>query len=137
MHSNMCASTTSLTLTDYVRLVLGTYWPSIIVSNENEKSRTYPLSKMFFGFLEESGYMHLQTTKPDTAGSIFLFCPRCYWHLFIKLPKNVVCIYYMIVINHLSHSFINMIISGAWLWERMNGQTIPKKIQHSTSIIIL
>ncbi|XP_022164423.1 juvenile hormone epoxide hydrolase 1 [Myzus persicae] len=68
MHSNMCSSVSSLTLNDYVRLVLGTYWPSIIVSNENEKSRTYPLSKMFFGFLEESGYMHLQMTKPDTAG---------------------------------------------------------------------
>ncbi|CAI6345807.1 unnamed protein product [Macrosiphum euphorbiae] len=68
MHSNMCSSISSLTLNDYVRLLLGTYWPSIIVSNENEKSRTYPLSKMFFGFLEESGYMHLQMTKPDTAG---------------------------------------------------------------------
>lgn len=68
MHSNMCSSTSSLTLNDYVRLLLGTYWPSIIVSNENEKSRIYPLSKMFFGFLEESGYMHLQMTKPDTAG---------------------------------------------------------------------
>ncbi|XP_026815313.1 juvenile hormone epoxide hydrolase 1-like [Rhopalosiphum maidis] len=68
MHSNMCSTTTSLTLNDYVRLALGTYWPSLIVSSESEKSRTYPLSKMFFGFLEESGYMHLQMTKPDTAG---------------------------------------------------------------------
>jgi len=71
MHSNMCSSTTSLTLNDYVKLFLGTYWPSIIVSNENEKSRTYPLSKTFFWFLEESGYMHLQMTKPDTAGMYF------------------------------------------------------------------
>lgn len=72
MHSNMCATTTSLTLSDYVRLALGTYWPSLIVSSETEKSRTYPLSKMFFGFLEESGYMHLQMTKPDTAGVFFI-----------------------------------------------------------------
>lgn len=72
MHSNMCATTTSLTLNDYVRLALGTYWPSLIVSSETEKSRTYPLSKMFFGFLEESGYMHLQMTKPDTAGVFFI-----------------------------------------------------------------
>lgn len=71
MHSNMCAITT-LTLSDYVRLALGTYWPSLIVSSEAEKSRTYPLSKMFFDFLEESGYMHLQMTKPDTVGVFFI-----------------------------------------------------------------
>lgn len=69
----MCSSISFLTLSDYIRLALGTYWPSIIVSNENEKSRTYPLSKMFFGFLEESGYMHLQMTKPDTAGAFLYF----------------------------------------------------------------
>lgn len=68
MHSNMCSTITSLKLIDYIRLALGTYWPSIIISSENEESRTYPLSKMFSGFLEESGYMHLQMTKPDTAG---------------------------------------------------------------------
>ncbi|XP_025208982.1 juvenile hormone epoxide hydrolase 1-like [Melanaphis sacchari] len=68
MHSNMCSTISSLGLYDYVRLALGTYWPSLIVSSESEKSRTYPLSKVFFGFLEESGYMHLQMTKPDTAG---------------------------------------------------------------------
>jgi len=28
---------------------------------------------MFFGFLEESGYMHLQMTKPDTAGAFLYF----------------------------------------------------------------
>lgn len=72
MHSNMCGTTTFLTLSDYVRLALGTYWPSLIVSSETEKSRTYPLTKMFFGFLEESGYMHLQMTKPDTAGVFFI-----------------------------------------------------------------
>jgi len=68
MHSNMCSTITMLTLNDYIRLALGTYWPSLIVSSESEKSRTYPLSKIFYGFLEESGYMHLQMTKPDTAG---------------------------------------------------------------------
>ncbi|VVC28442.1 Epoxide hydrolase-like,Alpha/Beta hydrolase fold,Epoxide hydrolase, N-terminal [Cinara cedri] len=66
MHSNMC--TASLTLCDFTKLAFGTYWPSLIVSTETEKSKIYPLSKLFSSFLEESGYMHLQMTKPDTAG---------------------------------------------------------------------
>jgi len=129
MHSNMCSATTSLTLNDYVRLVLGTYWPSIIVSNENEKSRTYPLSKMFFGFLEESGYMHLQMTKPDTAGTLFIILPSVLLTFFLLKTKKrgIIRCSYMIIINHFSHSFIGM-ITGAWLWEKMRGQTIPKKI---------
>jgi pimeloyl-ACP methyl ester carboxylesterase len=69
MHSNMCTvSITSMTLCDYVRLALGSYWPSLIVSSEQEKSDVYPLSKTFSASLEETGYMHIQMTKPDTVG---------------------------------------------------------------------
>lgn len=77
MHSNMCG--VHLTLYNFVRLALGTYWPSLITSTETEKSRIYPLSKMLSLILEESGYMHLQMTKPDTTGTyttnILFLCP--------------------------------------------------------------
>lgn len=69
MHSNMCSSMESLGLCDLARLALGTYWPSLIVSTEREKSIAYPLSDLFSWLLEESGYMHLQSTKPDTVGA--------------------------------------------------------------------
>uniref|UniRef100_A0A2S2Q119 Epoxide hydrolase n=1 Tax=Sipha flava TaxID=143950 RepID=A0A2S2Q119_9HEMI len=68
MHSNFCSVTSFLTLGDYTRLILGAYWPSLAVSSEIEKSRTYPLSELLMSFLEETGYMHLQMTKPDTVG---------------------------------------------------------------------
>lgn len=49
------------------RLLLGSVFPSLIVES-NEEKFTYPLSKVFLYLLEESGYMHLQATKPDTIG---------------------------------------------------------------------
>lgn len=66
----MCFMGSSLSLCDITRLVLGTYWPSLVVSSETEKLNTYPLSNVLSNFLEESGYMHLQMTKPDTAGML-------------------------------------------------------------------
>lgn len=92
MHSNLCATTMSLTLSDYIRLALGTYFPSLIVSSETEQARTYPLKKMYFGFLEESGYMHLQMTKPDTAGelfySVFTMIDTLFFNQIRKNPMN-------------------------------------------------
>ncbi|XP_050419781.1 juvenile hormone epoxide hydrolase 1-like [Adelges cooleyi] len=68
LHSNMCMVGNHLDLCDFTRLVLGSYWPSLAVSSEMEQQRTYPLSKLFSMTLEETGYMHIQMTKPDTAG---------------------------------------------------------------------
>lgn len=70
MHSNMCSTFTSLTLCDMTRLFLGTFWPSLAVSSDVEEKNTYPLSSIFSSFLEETGYVHLQMTKPDTVGML-------------------------------------------------------------------
>lgn len=70
MHSNMCSTIQALDLCYLTRLALGTFWPSLVVSNEREKSITYPLADLFAWLLEESGYMHLQMTKPDTIGTL-------------------------------------------------------------------
>lgn len=68
MHSNMCATIPGLTFCDYIKLALGSFWSSLVVSSEREQSMTYPLSWLFSKMLEETGYMHIQMTKPDTVG---------------------------------------------------------------------
>ncbi|XP_050680539.1 juvenile hormone epoxide hydrolase-like [Leptidea sinapis] len=64
-HSNMpVLSFTPLTL---FYTILGNFVPSLLVENEIY-DRVYPLGKYFSFLMEESGYYHLQSTKPDTVG---------------------------------------------------------------------
>ncbi|RVE52162.1 hypothetical protein evm_003235 [Chilo suppressalis] len=48
-------------------LFVGSLWPSAIVENRLQ-SRMYPLSEHIPKLLEETGYLHIQATKPDTIG---------------------------------------------------------------------
>jgi juvenile hormone epoxide hydrolase len=48
--------------------LIGAYIPYFVVDNEHY-SRMYPLSHKYSRLLEESGYMHIQATKPDTVGT--------------------------------------------------------------------
>ncbi|KAJ8985150.1 hypothetical protein NQ317_012802 [Molorchus minor] len=64
-HSNMCLVHTPKAL---LRLMLGTIFPSWYVRPDHY-DRVYPLrEKVFEFYLRESGYFHLQATKPDTLG---------------------------------------------------------------------
>lgn len=63
-HSNMC---TIYTPKSYLRTLLGTVFPSWYVKPEHY-DRVYPLSEQFYWRLRETGYLHLQATKPDTLG---------------------------------------------------------------------
>ncbi|XP_013190990.1 juvenile hormone epoxide hydrolase [Amyelois transitella] len=47
--------------------LLGSLWPGLVVEPELEY-RMYPLSKQLAMVLEETGYLHIQATKPDTVG---------------------------------------------------------------------
>lgn len=51
--------------------VLGSIYPPLVVS-EDRQDKMYPLSKYYSTVLEETGYLHLQATKPDTIGKIML-----------------------------------------------------------------
>lgn len=66
LHSNMCFVNTLLS---NLKLFLASFYPSAIV-DEKFQSRIYPLSTMFSNIIMESGYMHLQATKPDTVGNV-------------------------------------------------------------------
>lgn len=50
-----------------LRTFIGAWIPSLIVDSELA-DRIYPFSNHFSYILEESGYFHIQATKPDTVG---------------------------------------------------------------------
>lgn len=60
----MCASDTFLSRIMYFGSAL---LPSLIVDKEHE-SKLYPVSKHLSFLIEETGYLHIQATKPDTVG---------------------------------------------------------------------
>ncbi|XP_026734017.1 juvenile hormone epoxide hydrolase-like [Trichoplusia ni] len=62
-HINMAGSIRRISI---VKLLLGSLFPTWIDSDHPE--RVYPLTKYFTYVLRESGYFHLQFTKPDTIG---------------------------------------------------------------------
>ncbi|XP_067008639.2 juvenile hormone epoxide hydrolase 1 [Anabrus simplex] len=64
LHSNMCFINTPLS---NVKRLIGSLWPTLLVE-EAHVDKMYPLSKTFSYLIEESGYMHLQASKPDTIG---------------------------------------------------------------------
>ncbi|KAG6458412.1 hypothetical protein O3G_MSEX010852 [Manduca sexta] len=64
LHSNMLSTQHPCAM---FRLFVGAWLPSLIVDSHLAE-RMYPLSSIFANLLEESGYFHLQSTKPDTVG---------------------------------------------------------------------
>lgn len=64
-HSNFCMVNTPLAL---LKLMLGIYYPEGIVRPDHI-DRMYPLSRQLSDLVLESGYFHIQATKPDTIGS--------------------------------------------------------------------
>lgn len=64
LHTNMGFSSRKLSL---VKTLLGTLCPSLVV-DAKYVNRMYPLSEKLKALLLESGYFHLQATKPDTIG---------------------------------------------------------------------
>lgn len=50
--------------------VLGALWPSFVASEFVD--RLYPIGKKIAYYIEEFGYKHIQGTKPDTIGELFL-----------------------------------------------------------------
>lgn len=51
-----------------MKFLLGSLFPSLVM-DQRYISRIYPLKKFFDYIMRESGYFHLQATKPDTVGT--------------------------------------------------------------------
>nr|CAB3242937.1 epoxide hydrolase 1-like [Phallusia mammillata] len=52
---------------NFLKLIVGAYFPSLFFYPD-EAAILFPLKKAFIELLQETGYMHLQATKPDTVG---------------------------------------------------------------------
>lgn len=64
MHSTMMYSRTQISV---LKFFLGALYPPLVVSSKYEKYM-YPISSRVQSLLKESGYFHIQATKPDTIG---------------------------------------------------------------------
>jgi microsomal epoxide hydrolase len=49
------------------QMFAGLVFPSLILSPADQ-DKVYPIGEKFMNLLQESGYMHIQATKPDTVG---------------------------------------------------------------------
>lgn len=68
-HSNLPYVQTGL---GTIKALIGSLYPPMVVEKQYE-SLVYPLSKIYSYLLQETGYMHIQSTKPDTVGTQKLF----------------------------------------------------------------
>ena len=51
-----------------MKTFLGWILPSVFIGDESEVAKTYPLIDDFMHVLLETGYFHIQATRPDTIG---------------------------------------------------------------------
>uniref|UniRef100_A0A8C3BT09 Epoxide hydrolase n=1 Tax=Cairina moschata TaxID=8855 RepID=A0A8C3BT09_CAIMO len=68
LHLNL-ASVTNMGFTHLLSILLGRYLPGLFGFQEEDVRRMFPfLKKGLYRILSESGYAHIQATKPDTVG---------------------------------------------------------------------
>ncbi|XP_032670379.1 juvenile hormone epoxide hydrolase 1-like [Odontomachus brunneus] len=70
-HINMCLTKGTSSL---LWRLIGTVLPWLVVDNEHH-AWMYPLGSHFSRLLEETGYMHIQASKPDTIGTAVAASP--------------------------------------------------------------
>ncbi|XP_034829183.1 juvenile hormone epoxide hydrolase-like [Maniola hyperantus] len=70
-HTNMPVSSRPISNLKYV---IGSLFPSFIVEDQH-RHRMYPIKDLFSYLMRESGYFHLQATKPDTIGAALADTP--------------------------------------------------------------
>lgn len=67
VHSHMCFVNSFL---QFTKTYIGSFFPSLVGIPKEQEDYLYPMSEKFANLLLETGYMHLQATKPDTIGNI-------------------------------------------------------------------
>lgn len=68
LHLNL-ASVTNMGFIHLVSILLGRYLPGLFGFQDEDVRRMFPfLKKGLYRILLESGYAHIQATKPDTVG---------------------------------------------------------------------
>ena len=80
LHVNMAVVNTPAS---NIGLFLGSLWPTLLVPADKVDA-FFPLGPKFLHVLQESGYLHIQATKPDTVGTtpclqIYFKCNIIFW----------------------------------------------------------
>ncbi|XP_059226424.1 juvenile hormone epoxide hydrolase 1-like [Stomoxys calcitrans] len=71
-HSNMCVLQTPLAI---MKSIVANFYPEKFIPSRFFTEHHFPLSEKLKFLLEESGYFHIQATKPDTIGTALLTSP--------------------------------------------------------------
>lgn len=69
-HSNMCFTQST---NAFIKSMIASVYPSYFIPEEYVDF-VFPLGEKFMNLLGETGYMHIQATKPDTIGKLWRFC---------------------------------------------------------------
>lgn len=111
-HSNMCGTFSPIA---GLKMIISSLYPTAFVKEEHVDFFFPYLTKMG-GMLEESGYFHLQATKPDTIGAAlsdnpvglaaYILEKFAYWtdHSFRNLPDGGLTKYY--TLDQLLHNLM-------------------------------
>lgn len=68
--------TSKITLYTLLKIVLGSILPSAVYENPSvDVDKVYPLSEKLWVLLRETGYFHMQASKPDTIGAALIDSP--------------------------------------------------------------
>ena len=51
-----------------LKQLIGAWLPDLVFGSQSEADKIYPLGEKMLDVLKETGYMHIQATKPDTVG---------------------------------------------------------------------
>uniref|UniRef100_A0A1I8P5N7 Epoxide hydrolase n=1 Tax=Stomoxys calcitrans TaxID=35570 RepID=A0A1I8P5N7_STOCA len=70
-HSNMCSNSSPVSV---LKMVFHSFIPSLFYEKQHAKFFK-PIGELFAHIMAESGYMHLQATKPDTIGTVLTHSP--------------------------------------------------------------
>lgn len=65
VHSNMCYVNSPL---EVIKTAIGSIFPSLVGIPKKHHFHLYPISRKLSHMILETGYLHLQATKPDTIG---------------------------------------------------------------------
>ena len=69
MHVNLGTTILSLRGKRLFNYIIGAYFPSLVLKDpKNDYKKIYPFWEKFSFLMRETGYLHIQSTKPDTLG---------------------------------------------------------------------
>lgn len=83
-HSNMCSS---MSLGSTIKGFLISLYPSFFIPEEYVHF-VFPMSEKFSYLIEETGYLHIQATKPDTIGN-YQSSNECTMHVCFYMILNL------------------------------------------------